>query len=73
MFDFHLIDSFLSDNDKAFIEYMKEMNQLNENQTFKMIINAVDLAESQSDLEAVEDYVSMFDFHLIDSFLSYIQ
>lgn len=47
-----------TDNDKAFIEYMKEMNQLNENQTFKMIINAVDLAESQSDLEAVEDYVS---------------
>lgn len=47
-----------TDNDKAFIEYMKEMNQLNENQTFKMIINAVDLAESQSDLDAVEDYVS---------------
>ncbi|OFN20155.1 dynamin family protein [Staphylococcus sp. HMSC055C03] len=47
-----------TDNDKAFIEYMKEMNQLNENQTFKMIINAVDLAESTEDLEAVEDYVS---------------
>ncbi|WP_412520674.1 dynamin family protein [Staphylococcus simulans] len=47
-----------TDNDKAFIEYMKEMNQLNENQTFKMIINAVDLAESTEDLEAVEDYVN---------------
>ncbi|UXV33923.1 dynamin family protein [Staphylococcus sp. IVB6181] len=47
-----------TDNDKAFIEYMKEMNQLNENQTFKMIINAVDLAESTEDLEAVEDYVA---------------
>ncbi|MEL0538736.1 dynamin family protein [Staphylococcus debuckii] len=47
-----------TDNDKAFIEYMKEMNQLNENQTFKMVINAVDLAETNNDLEAVEDYVS---------------
>ena len=37
---------------------MKEMNQLNENQTFKMVINAVDLAETNNDLEAVEDYVS---------------
>ena len=47
-----------TDNDKAFIEHMKDMNQLNENQAFKMVINAADLAESQDDLEAVETYVS---------------
>lgn len=34
------------------------MNQLNENQAFKMVINAADLAEIQDDLEAVETYVS---------------
>ena len=28
---------------------MKEMNQLNENQAFKMVINAVDLAENSDD------------------------
>ncbi|HCX0124319.1 TPA: dynamin family protein, partial [Staphylococcus aureus] len=47
-----------TDNDKAFIEHMKDMNQLNENQALKMVINAADLAESQDDLEAVETYVS---------------
>lgn len=47
-----------TDNDKVFIEHMKDMNQLNENQAFKMVINAADLAESQDDLEAVETYVS---------------
>ncbi|WP_219323935.1 dynamin family protein, partial [Oenococcus oeni] len=47
-----------TDNDKAFIEHMKDMNQLNENQAFKMIINAVDLAESDEDLNAVKDYVA---------------
>ncbi|HDJ6530465.1 TPA: dynamin family protein [Staphylococcus aureus] len=47
-----------TDNDKSFIEHMKDMNQLNENQAFKMVINAADLAESQDDLEAVETYVS---------------
>ncbi|HBI1082244.1 TPA: dynamin family protein [Staphylococcus aureus] len=47
-----------TDNDNAFIEHMKDMNQLNENQAFKMVINAADLAESQDDLEAVETYVS---------------
>ncbi|CUF96868.1 GTPases (dynamin-related) [Staphylococcus aureus] len=52
-----IVDSF-TDNDKAFIEHMKDMNQLNENQAFKMVINAADLAESQDDLEAVETYVS---------------
>ena len=31
-----------TDNDKAFIEHMKDINQLNEAQTFKMIINAID-------------------------------
>ncbi|WP_210135648.1 dynamin family protein [Staphylococcus sp. GDX8P80P] len=46
-----------TDNDKHFIEHMKEMNQLNENQAFKMIINAVDLAESSDDLNAVKHYV----------------
>ena len=46
-----------TDNDKAFIEHMKDMNQLNENQAFKMVINAADY-ESQDDLEAVETYVS---------------
>ena len=37
---------------------MKDMNQLNENQAFKMIINAVDLAEDKQDIQAVEDYVA---------------
>ena len=46
-----------TDNDKRFIEHMKDMNQLNENQAFKMIINATDLAESEDDLKAVKDYV----------------
>ncbi|WP_251520932.1 MULTISPECIES: dynamin family protein [Staphylococcus] len=46
-----------TENDKLFIEHMKEMNQLNENQAFKMIINATDLAESEEDLNAVTDYV----------------
>ncbi|TBW90073.1 dynamin family protein, partial [Staphylococcus hominis] len=39
-------------------EHMKDMNQLNENQAFKMIINAVDLAEDKQDIQAVEDYVA---------------
>ncbi len=47
-----------TDNDKAFIEHMKDMNQLNENQAFKMVINAVDLAENEEDLNAVKDYVA---------------
>lgn len=47
-----------TDNDKAFIEHMKAMNQLNENQAFKMAINAVDLAENEDDLNAVRDYVA---------------
>lgn len=47
-----------TDNDKAFIEHMQQMNQLNDNQAFKMVINAVDLAESDDDKQAVEDYVS---------------
>ena len=47
-----------TDNDKAFIEHMKDMNQLNENQAFKMVINAVDLAENEDDLNAVHDYVA---------------
>ena len=46
-----------TDNDKKFIEHMKEMNQLNSNQAFKMIINATDLAESDEDLSAVFEYV----------------
>ncbi|MCU5745508.1 dynamin family protein [Staphylococcus sp. SQ8-PEA] len=46
-----------TDNDKRFIEHMKDMNQLNENQAFKMIINATDLAESDEDLVAVKNYV----------------
>ncbi|MCH4459604.1 dynamin family protein [Staphylococcus haemolyticus] len=46
-----------TDNDKNFIEHMKEMNQLNENQAFKMVINAVDLAENSDDLTAVKQYV----------------
>ena len=36
---------------------MKDMNQLNENQAFKMIINATDLAESEEDLNVVIEYV----------------
>ncbi|EHJ06769.1 dynamin family protein [Staphylococcus simiae] len=46
-----------TDNDKAFIEHMKNMNQLHDHQAFKMIINAVDLAESDEDRQAVETYV----------------
>ena len=46
-----------TDNDKAFIEHMKDINQLNEAQTFKMIINAIDLAETNEDLIAVNQYV----------------
>ncbi|MCG7341941.1 dynamin family protein [Staphylococcus auricularis] len=46
-----------TDNDKKFIEHMKQMNQLNENQAFKMVVNAVDLAESDEDKAAVIDYV----------------
>ncbi|MGG6830375.1 UNVERIFIED_CONTAM: dynamin family protein [Staphylococcus haemolyticus] len=46
-----------TDNDKNFIEHMKEMNQLNENQAFKMVINAIDLAENSDDLAAVKHYV----------------
>jgi small GTP-binding protein len=46
-----------TDNDKKFIEHMKDMNQLNSNQAFKMVINAVDLAENNDDLTAVYDYV----------------
>ncbi|MEB6289887.1 dynamin family protein [Staphylococcus xylosus] len=46
-----------TDNDKRFIEHMKAMNQLNENQAFKMIINATDLAETEEDLNAVIEYV----------------
>lgn len=46
-----------TDNDKRFIEHMKAMNQLNENQAFKMIINATDLAETEDDLNAVIEYV----------------
>ncbi|UXR79230.1 dynamin family protein [Staphylococcus sp. IVB6227] len=45
-----------TDNDKAFIEHMKEMNQLIENQAFKMVINATDLAETPEDLAAVHHY-----------------
>lgn len=47
-----------TDNDKAFIKHMKAMNQLNENQAFKMVINAVDLAENEDDLNTVRDYVA---------------
>ena len=47
-----------TDNDKAFISHMKDMNQLHTNQAFKMVINASDLAESDADLEAVRQYVS---------------
>lgn len=46
-----------TENDKRFIEHMKEMNQLNENQAFKMIVNATDLAETEEDLNAVIEYV----------------
>src|SRR5699024_6773672 len=46
-----------TENDKRFIEHVKEMNQLNENQAFKMIINATDLAETDEDLNAVIEYV----------------
>ncbi|QLK86169.1 dynamin family protein [Staphylococcus sp. 17KM0847] len=47
-----------TDNDRAFIQHMKEMNQLIENQAFKMVINATDLAETAEDLEAVHHYVT---------------
>lgn len=46
-----------TDNDKAFIKHMKDMNQLIENQAFKMVVNAVDLAETKQDEEDVIQYV----------------
>jgi len=46
-----------TDNDKAFIEHMKAMNQLNDHQSFKMIVNAIDLAESKNDIDSVKEYV----------------
>ena len=46
-----------TDNDKAFIQHMKEMNQLMENQAFKMVVNATDLAETDEDRYAVMNYV----------------
>lgn len=47
-----------TDNDKAFIQHMKDMNQLMENQSFKMVVNATDLAETEEDHQAVLDYVN---------------
>ncbi|WP_390485657.1 dynamin family protein, partial [Staphylococcus pseudintermedius] len=47
-----------TDNDKAFIEHMKNINQLKEQQAFKMVINATDLAENEVDKRAVRDYVA---------------
>lgn len=44
-------------NDQAFIQHMKDMNQLKANQSFKMVINAVDLAENNDDQQAVYAYV----------------
>ncbi|WP_274311742.1 dynamin family protein [Staphylococcus hyicus] len=46
-----------TDNDKAFIQHMKDMNQLMEHQAFKMVVNATDLAESDEDYHAVMTYV----------------
>ncbi|REH98621.1 dynamin family protein [Staphylococcus felis] len=46
-----------TDNDKMFIQHMKDMNQLLEQQAFKMVINATDLAESDNDKKAVIQYV----------------
>lgn len=46
-----------TDNDKLFIEHMKDLNQLKEAQTFKMVVNAIDLAETVEDKEAVMNYV----------------
>ena len=47
-----------TDNDKVFIQHMKDMNQLMDNQSFKMIVNATDLAENESEKTAVLDYVN---------------
>ncbi|PNZ38793.1 dynamin family protein [Mammaliicoccus vitulinus] len=46
-----------TDKDAAFLTYMRDMNNLQQSQGLKFIINAIDLAESEEDKNAVIAYV----------------
>ncbi|WP_323702353.1 dynamin family protein [Mammaliicoccus sp. Dog046] len=46
-----------TDKDAEFLTYMRDMNHLQQSQGMKFIINAIDLAESDDDKEAVLSYV----------------
>lgn len=46
-----------TDKDGEFLAYMRDMNNLQQSQGLKFVINAIDLAESEEDKEAVITYV----------------
>lgn len=46
-----------TDKDGEFLSYMRDMNNLQQSQGLKFVINAIDLAESEEDKEAVISYV----------------
>lgn len=46
-----------TDKDGEFLSYMRDMNNLQQSQGLKFVINAIDLAESEEDKEAVVSYV----------------
>lgn len=46
-----------TDKDGEFLTYMRDMNNLQQSQGLKFVINAIDLAESEEDKEAVISYV----------------
>ncbi|PTJ74413.1 dynamin family protein [Mammaliicoccus sciuri] len=46
-----------TDKDGEFLTYMRDMNNLQQSQGLKFVINAIDLAESEQDKQAVISYV----------------
>ncbi|MCD8895730.1 dynamin family protein [Mammaliicoccus sciuri] len=46
-----------TDKDAEFLTYMRDMNNLQQSQGLKFVINAIDLAESEEDKQAVISYV----------------
>ncbi|PTK27380.1 dynamin family protein [Mammaliicoccus sciuri] len=46
-----------TDKDGEFLTYMRDMNNLQQSQGLKFVINAIDLAESEEDKQAVISYV----------------
>lgn len=46
-----------TDKDGEFLSYMRDMNNLQQSQGLKFVINAIDLAESEEDKKAVISYV----------------